>query len=242
MFASMIETISVRFAVILKNEGRNYTMTSLRITVTGADEKTSISDLVTLCSAYPLAEVGLLYTATPEGRNRYPSYEWLDAATNALAGRCALHVCGSGAREQLRSGNLRQLTERIARVQVNGIVSVDDAIQLASMVRTLITQQCPANVSLIDAPISNHVLLVDGSGGRGVSPLEWLRPETDKEVGFAGGIGPDNLRDELCKIALVADGEWWIDMEGKLRQDDWFDLEAARSVVDQFHTVLAAIV
>lgn len=214
-------------------------MIATRITITGADEKTSISGLVDLCFAYPLTEVGLLYTVTPEGRNRYPSFEWLDAATEALAGRCALHVCGSGARAQLRSGHLRCLTERAPRVQVNGVVGVDDATQLASMVDTLITQHNPANISLIDAPISNHVLLVDGSGGRGVSPVEWIRPTTGKVVGFAGGLGPANLGDELCKIALVADGDWWVDMEGKLRQDDWFDMTAAQNVVAQFHAAMA---
>lgn len=217
-------------------------MNSLRITITGADERTSISEMIALCSTYPLVEIGLLYTTNPEGRNRYPSFEWLDEATNALVGRCALHVCGSGAREQLRSGKLQRLTERTARVQVNGLVSINEAYELATMVNTLITQHCLANSSLIDVPISNHVLLVDGSGGRGISPEIWLRPNTTKEVGFAGGIGPDNLRNELCKIALVADGEWWIDMEEKLRKDDWFNLDAAKSVADQFHSALDVFV
>lgn len=84
-----------------------------------------------------------------------------------------------------------------------------------------------------------HQLLVDASGGRGVSPAEWTRPNTTRAVGFAGGLGPDNLAGELPRIAAVARGPWWVDMETKLRTDDWFDIALAERCSDAFEQFLA---
>jgi hypothetical protein len=49
--------------------------------VTGADEKTDVASLAKLD-----AEIGLLYTETPEGRNRYPRWEWIRETSLELAG------------------------------------------------------------------------------------------------------------------------------------------------------------
>ena len=87
----------------------------------------------------------------------------------------------------------------------------------------------------------NHALLVDGSGGRGVSPESWARPETYKQVGFAGEMGPENLALELPRIALVAASESWVDMEGKLRPADWFDIGVARECVSLHSGFVAAM-
>ena len=58
-------------------------------------------------------------------------------------------------------------------------------------------------------------------------PALTVKPHTAKAVGFAGGLGPDNLARELRKIADIARAGWWADMEGKLRVDDWFSVERA---------------
>lgn len=210
----------------------------MRITLTGADEETVIDDLVSLVAAIPMVEIGLLFTATPEGVNRYPSMDWLTMAASALSGRCAIHICGGGARAMLLAGELSKLTRHAPRIQVNGVVGLGELANLAAQVDTLITQHCLANEGLVLADVKNHALLVDGSGGRGISPDNWSRPVTNKPVGFAGGLGLANLDTELCKIALVADGDWWIDMEGKLRVDDWFDLVQARAVANRFQSIL----
>ncbi|MYM92421.1 hypothetical protein [Duganella vulcania] len=202
-----------------------------RITLTGADEKTSIADLVALCKYYPELEVGLLYTAKPEGRHRYPSLEWLHAAASALTGRCAIHICGGVARASLRGGLLTHVTRHAPRVQINGLVTAPELELLARCAQTVITQHCEINMALVHVPIANHQLLVDGSAGRGISPAVWGKPATRKEVGFAGGLGPANIVDEVSRIAQVAHGAWWIDMEAKLRVDDWFSIDAAREVL-----------
>lgn len=215
----------------------NAAMTMLTtVTLTGADECTDIDHLVRLVSADPHLEVGLLCTATPDGRNRYPSLAWLQATAAALTGRCAIHVCGRGARQQLLEGKLASLVSHARRVQVNGIVQPHEVPDLARRVPVLITQHNDKNRGLANARLAtNHCVLVDGSGGTGRSPERWERPKTPLQVGFAGGLGPDNIGTELAQIHAVAEGHYWIDLEGKLRTDDWFDL----ALCERFLTTLA---
>ena len=63
--------------------------------------------------------------------------------------------------------------------------------------------------------------LFDASGGRGLEPLEWPKHLQDWTCGYAGGLGPGNLRRELPRIAAAAGPfPYWIDMESKLRDDE----------------------
>ena len=203
-------------------------------TVTGADESTDVRMLQKLD-----AEIGLLYTATPEGRNRYPSKEWIESASRNLS-RVAIHICGSTARRELLSGWLDDLLENAQRVQVNGFLSIEYCERICAMypTKTIITQHKPDNQHLLAVKAPNHSLLVDASGGRGLSPNTWSRPNTQKPVGYAGGLGPDNMAAELRRIAPIAHGPWWVDMEGKLRANDWFSYEQSRDAVLVFHNTL----
>lgn len=214
------------------------------VTLTGADERTDLDRLARIVEANPIIEVGLLYTATPEGRNRYPTLEWLNRAAERFTGRCAIHVCGSGARKQLLNGELRDLIGKARRVQVNGLVTGEELPRLAHRVPILITQHNERNQSLADnLSEPNHQLLVDGSGGQGKSPEAWERPRTSKRVGFAGGLSAENIRKELGRIAKVATGKWWIDLEGTLRSgtpgaDDWFNLDRCEAFLDQTYLAI----
>lgn len=203
-------------------------------TVTGADEYTDVGMLQKLD-----AEIGLLYTATPEGRNRYPSKEWIESAARNLSS-VAIHICGSTARRELLSGWLDDLLENAQRVQVNGNLTIGDCERICAMYpnKTIITQHKPDNRRLLVVESPNHSLLVDASGGRGISPDVWQNPGTQKPAGYAGGLGPDNMAVELRRIAHVAHGLWWVDMEGKLRVNDWFSFERARDAVLAFHNSL----
>lgn len=203
------------------------------LTVTGADEHTDVAALAKIN-----AEIGLLYTATPEGRNRYPRWEWI-LETSAEFRRASLHVCGRGARQKLMDGRLP--VSRFQRIQVNGLIEIPEVRHLCQLYphHTIITQHTPANRYLLVVKEGNHALLVDGSGGRGVSPESWHHPDTGKVVGFAGGLGPDNLASELHKITAIARAGWWADMEGKLRVDDWFSVERAAECAAVFASVTA---
>lgn len=179
---------------------------------------------------------GLLYTEMPEGRNRYPRWEWILETSLELC-RASLHVCGRGARAKLMEGKL--LVSGFQRIQVNGGILALEVEHLCEMYprHTIITQHHTYNAHLLAVRSLNHAILIDASGGRGISPDGWGQPETDKAVGFAGGLGPDNLAGELQTISRIARPGWWVDMEGKLRVDDWFSLELAGQCCAQFSSV-----
>lgn len=199
------------------------------LTLTGADERTPIAELIRLADAG--VEIGILYTHSPDGRNRYPSWDWIEAAVATLGSRAAIHVCGARAREEGVGGFLSRVLERVGRIQVNGYVSVYalPAYCASQSKHTIITQHTERNAGLALLDVHHHSLLVDASGGRGILPGKWERPVTPKAVGFAGGLTPENLAAELPKIAAAAGGAagTWVDMESGLRTDDWFDVAKA---------------
>jgi hypothetical protein len=72
--------------------------------------------------------------------------------------------------------------------------------------------------------------LFDASGGRGVAPQAWPRHPGRVSVGYAGGIGPENVREVLA--AIGATGPYWIDMESGVRTDDRFDIGKCERVCE----------
>lgn len=201
------------------------------ITMTGIDIRTDI-DALPQCVEY-----GVLYSANPNGRNRYPARNEIpDILSNMADFSTALHVCGSQAKNQLINHRLDDLTCKVQRIQVNGVVTPDELRTICSVYpdNAIITQHNICNASLVSIEVLslNHSLLVDNSGGRGVLPDKWERPDTWKKVGFAGGIGPSNICSVWNSVELVAKGEWWIDMETSLRDDDdWFSITKAQQVL-----------
>lgn len=205
---------------------------SFNLTLTGVDVRTDLAALPTGC------EIGVLYTEKPEGRNRYPSF--FDAVRilrhlNELGYKTALHVCGTPARESLKQKWLVDFEPLVQRIQVNGVLAPEELSLILRLYpdHEIITQHTSRNACLLDVPGVSHSLLVDGSGGRGISPEAWVRPMTHKRVGFAGGLGPQNIAYELPRIEQVATGNWWADMEGNLRDEsDWFSVDKANQVAD----------
>jgi phosphoribosylanthranilate isomerase len=57
-----------------------------------------------------------------------------------------------------------------------------------------------------------------------------LPPYPGRPVGYAGGIGPDNVVDIIKRINAA--GPYWIDMESKIRTDNWLDLKLCRAVCE----------
>jgi len=214
-------------------------MTSMGfITVTGADEATDVAALSKLD-----AEIGLLYTATPEGRRRYPSRDWIAAAANKLP-RLSIHVCGSTARQQLHEHQLPDIVLRAQRIQVNGAVTLVELQMLCARYpkHTIITQHNLKNIGLASSTILNHARLQDASGGAGILAAKWQLNESPRPFGFAGGLSPENLAEQMPQILKVARPGWWIDLESSLREDDAFSVERARRAVDEFHRLSPIVV
>jgi len=123
-----------------------------------------------------------------------------------------------------------------------------DASRLSLGLKQAIFQIDGANDFLFEWAVNagaNAVPLFDMSGGAGIVPNEWpvdepypyrlatsaRRPEY---FGYAGGLGPDNLKEECTRIFKAAGSRRiWIDMETKIRSrdDHVFDLDKCIKVL-----------
>lgn len=225
-------------------------------TLTGVDEHTTLATLGALSQQYPFVEWGVLYSPGRAGtQGRYPSATWLAGLASALRrGRevpqFALHLCGDAVHDFLAGGRVTELAAAFPRIQLNFRAS---DIALPALVEALrrhpdqmvLTQhnQTNARVAQTLRPAPNHGLLFDASGGRGVLRGAWPAPFPGFACGYAGGLGPHNLAQQLPAIHAAADGApYWIDMESSLRNElDRFDLSRARAALIEVARFRAAL-
>eukprot|EP00746_Dinoflagellata_sp_MGD_P107202 gnl/MRDRNA2_/MRDRNA2_45166_c0_seq1.p1 gnl/MRDRNA2_/MRDRNA2_45166_c0~~gnl/MRDRNA2_/MRDRNA2_45166_c0_seq1.p1 ORF type:complete len:288 (-),score=41.96 gnl/MRDRNA2_/MRDRNA2_45166_c0_seq1:127-906(-) len=69
-------------------------------------------------------------------------------------------------------------------------------------------------------PPANLAVLFDPSAGLGTLPASRPKPLSGVHCGFAGGLGPDTITQELASIRNACthyDGSIWIDMETRIR-------------------------
>lgn len=213
----------------------------MNITLTGIDEFTDIIAIQAICEERPYSvEFAALLTETPEGRTRYPSSDFICFAATLLEGLMAVHICGSKARAALFAGEYDSFLRKVHRIQINGRVTRNELFSILHRFpgQRIITQHTEANEDIADDRVNygylgiHHEILVDGSGGRGIVPTEWMAPRTGKRVGYAGGLSFMNLHEELPKIQKIAQAGCWIDMESSLRnKEDRFDLDFCRLAI-----------
>lgn len=82
-----------------------------QVTITGADDKVRIPDLLELHRKYPFLELGIL-VGTMQGIARFPTTEWIQELVRARADinlKLSLHVCGGPLREIVEQGSLNRL-------------------------------------------------------------------------------------------------------------------------------------
>jgi hypothetical protein len=168
--------------------------------------------------------------------------------------RTALHLCGRAAREMLDSATTGRDASRVNvsfavadlihfadRVQANvhegfwtpGPEKYLRAYEAAyALGRPVIVQSRDLNgwpdVRYFSRGAERMVpFLFDRSGGRGEAPDLWPEvPPDDMLVGYAGGLGPDNVSALVAKIAETRPhARFWIDMESGIREafPDGFD-------------------
>jgi len=197
------------------------------ITGTGLDEQTDIDDMV----RWNLLdfEMAFLYSERHAGEaKRYPPWEFIVEQAKKIP-RAALHICGKPAQRKLLAGELD--VSSFQRIQVNGAVKVPDVKELCKLYpdKTIILQyQGPGDDFFLTYEHDNLALLVDASGGNGILPDGWPLLETDHPVGFAGGLNPDNMEEQVRMIRSVAREGWWVDLESGLRDEEWFSSELMR--------------
>lgn len=208
---------------------------SISITFTGIDTGAGISALPAEC------EIAVLYNGDEVSHARYLNKaDAMSILRKLKHQRRALHVCGS-ARRELFAGDLDEMLAHVDRVQINGRVTFNDLCMVCTKHpnTTFITQHYHSNSALAASTLPNHAILIDNSGGRGVTPGRWVVPDTTRPVGFAGGIGQDNIVEELRRIIPLAGEGAWIDMESKLRdEDDRFSVNAVRVIHNAYDTFL----
>jgi hypothetical protein len=223
-----------------------------RVTITGADDRTSTKALVELTEEYPFVEWGILVSKSSEGNPRFPTRDWieqfviemdrLDRARRRNAW-LSMHVCGFWVRRLLQGIDTEELYRfrsfpRFQRYQLNFHAEVHrmdwPAFEALAdryfLHRQIIFQMDGTNEALFvraSQSKANVVPLFDRSGGAGVTPQRWPAPFTPNVYqGYAGGLGPGNLPTELPRIAESAgDARIWIDMERNVRSEDDMDLD-----------------
>lgn len=227
------------------------------LTLTGADDSVDPLELAKLSQSCPLIEWAILFSGEREGTSRYPSKEWRKEFYNASPhANKAAHLCGKEMLGMLVNEDVQLVEEmkEYERIQLNFNAKRMDGFLLQGLIDTVgkgiyfhktgthtkfITQYNEANADVtklfdyVDkGKLDIHRVLFDASGGLGKSPDNWPAPLPFKQCGYAGGLGPDNISQELAKIAFtVGVAEVWIDMESKLRTNEVFDLDKVREVV-----------
>jgi hypothetical protein len=228
------------------------------VTITGADDTTDIQQLVNLSTEFPFVEWGVLVSKSEEGNSRFPTRPWIDRFGEAAKTRrlkVAMHLCGRWMRELLNGElaweDLPSVSHFAQSFQfnINGTVLPESTtgfftkLAQRKALRSFIFQLTKASEPLVLQAQSNdfNVMgLYDNSGGKGKSPESgWPSPvDVPFPMGFAGGLGPDNVLDQLGRInAACGDQPYmtWIDMEGRIRTDDGsrLDLTRVRRVLEQ---------
>lgn len=236
------------------------------VTVTGADESVRPEDLVAISREYSYVEFGILI-GNHAGSPRFPKEIWKEQLDNLVVDRTRLlrlsaHLCGYLVTDFL-SGDF-WTAKHYSRHQVNthGQHCSFSPYHLRRNVRRanlcgqqVIFQQDQVNGQVLRTCLGRpqadgHAHLAvsalhDLSHGEGRLPGEWPAPLPGVYTGYAGGLSPENVAEQVEKIMQVTgDLPFWIDAETHLRSDDGkrFDLdkvvrflEAARPYVREPH-------
>ena len=127
----------------------------------------------------------------------------------------------------------------VDRIQLNlgdTDLKVADRNLLSTIGKPIIIQNNMEAVSIARLWGVNAQFLYDESRGTGQLPNGWRIPYRGYYTGYSGGLGPDNLAEEIPKILKVImpnnhpaarkETSIWLDMESGVRDDDNnFDLD-----------------
>ncbi len=220
-----------------------------KVTMTGADDSISPNDLIEISKKYPFVEWGILVSRNSQGTNRFPSIDWMNKLSAYNTGiQLSCHVCGTYVKEVLMGSHrfkseIGNIWNDFQRIQINTHAQkhqfeYDAIVGLKSLNKEIIFQFDGANQTILAYALLNNVncsTLYDMSHGNGILPKEWPKPIEGVKCGYAGGLSPDNIKQQIELIeSKVGNYELWIDMETQIRSnsDAQFDLNKVISVLD----------
>jgi len=200
------------------------------ITFTGIDDRTDLTQACKLVDQYPI-EWGILFSNNNQDA-RFPCRQAVEEIL-CVGRRHSAHICGGYAREMVK-GNVKIQAELSAfnRMQINGAKDIAPFVQkdLEDKYRLKIILQARGQFG-VNLPYQQ---LFDCSGGRGQLPNSIPQhPGGNVLAGYAGGMGPDTVLNYLSMINT--DGKYWIDMEGRVRHNGWFDLDLVEKVCQKVY-------
>jgi len=194
------------------------------ITFTGIDDRTDLTRADKLSAKYPI-EWGVLFS--PKNQDaRYPC-EQVVAEITCMPWRKSAHLCGGHSRDIQKGLKIPVPLAYFGRVQVNGSSVTTAYLSSLKNFSVDVILQTRGAFSLI--PDEDFCYLFDRSGGKGSTP-ETIPTLPGHLVGYAGGMGPDTVSDYLSRIK--GEGPFWIDMEGQVRTNGWFDLDKVEKVCE----------
>ena len=228
------------------------------IVCSGVNEKNDINDTIEFLKKYKNAEFGVQCSPRKAGYHT-PRFEWLKELLYKLneekiEKRVALHLnegfvvsfCDGKIPDEI--SDLLNMDRAVGRLQLNFKIgreafasgSVPDIKTLQKtmeniMEHPIILSASQPNLSFIHKAYHQGIkfdALFDDSFGEGVAP-DTRKPPLFNDVfqGYAGGLSPENVAEELGKIERVAKGAVFIDAEGKLKQDGSFSFAKAEKFV-----------
>lgn len=232
------------------------------VTLTGADDFISPYELYKISQKYPNVEWGILI-GSKEGVSRFPTRDWIneleDFYYNIYSNKgmnLSLHICGKHLENLVNGKEINKFfqMEIFKRCQLNfhGEALHQDAISNINKVFSVIKWN-PEVIFQLNG-VNNYAMqefdyamqefdacersgLYDSSHGAGILPNYWQANKTNYSIGYAGGLGPDNIKEQLPLIEEAAGESYWIDMETKLFTDGKFDLDKCKSVLEQVYGV-----
>lgn len=207
-----------------------------RITFTGADDQTSIQDMLALVKDYPMVEFGILFSPKRTGTARYPSLEWLEREVFPNADNLALaaHLCGGDSKEVLETGKSKHdfiLSWYFDRVQLNTTAQDIDY----RMVNDWAVSNFVFPILQCRGPfpdVKDVLWLYDVSGGEGITPDSWPEPLEHDICGYAGGLRKENILSVVNQVGLMSTN-YWLDMESGVRDAQGnFSIDMCREICE----------
>jgi phosphoribosylanthranilate isomerase len=159
-----------------------------------------------------------------------------------------MHICGKWARD-LMAGEMRwdvlpPIRAGVQRVQINGETPLWTRLSASALAAEMsmygakqqLVFQYPRAGQYMRACQEqglNCAPLFDESGGEGRQVRAWDGMVDSEYVGYAGGIGPDDVTETVGGIMAFRSGAFWIDMEGRVRDsDDRLDMKKVGHVLE----------